>query len=110
MTKTTAINVLNQDALPEITRKRLYVVNVKELYISFARNFRRIKLFYTKNDRGYICDNCVKVPDEFQLLFNKREERFFQKCQREAEGCENIIKVQQENEEKLINGIKKLRR
>ena len=86
MTKTTAINVLNQDALPEITRKRLYVVNVKELYISFARNFRRIKLFYTKNYRGCICGNCVKVPDEFQLLFNKREERFFQKCQREAEA------------------------
>ena len=42
MTKTTAINVLNQDALPEMTRKKLYVVNVRELYISFARNFRRI--------------------------------------------------------------------
>ena len=42
MTKTTAINVLNQDALPEMTRKRLYIVNVRELYISFARNFRRI--------------------------------------------------------------------
>ena len=27
MTKTTSINVLNQDALPEMTRKRLYVVN-----------------------------------------------------------------------------------
>ena len=55
------------------------------------------------------CVNCVKVPDEFQQLFNKQEERFVEKCQREVEACENIIKVQRENEEKLINGIKKLR-
>ena len=69
----------------------------------------QLKLFYTKNYRGYICVNCVKVPDEFQQLFNKQEERFVEKCQREVEACENIIKVQRENEEKLINGIKKLR-
>ena len=63
----------------------------------------------THNYRGYICVNCVKVPDEFQQLFNKQEERFVEKCQREVEACENVIKVQRENEEKLINGIKKLR-
>ena len=43
----------------------------------------QLKLFYTKNYRGYICVNCVKMPDEFQQLFNKQEERFFEKCQRE---------------------------
>ena len=69
----------------------------------------QLKLFYTKNYRGYICVNCVKVPDELQQLFNKEEERFFEKCQREVEACENIIKVQRENEEKLTNAIKKLR-
>ena len=68
----------------------------------------QLKLFYTKNYRGYIC---VKVPDEFQQLFNKQEERlFFEKCQREVEACENIIKVQRGNKEKLINGIKKMQR
>ena len=41
----------------------------------------QLKLFYTKNYRGYICVNCVKVPDEFQQLFNKQEERFVKKCQ-----------------------------
>ena len=55
------------------------------------------------------CVNCVKVPDEFQQLFNKQEERLFEKRQREVEACENIIKVQRENEEKLISGIKKLK-
>ena len=49
------------------------------------------------------------MPDEFQQLFNKQEEIFVGKCQREVEACENIIKVQRENEEKLINVIKKLR-
>ena len=42
-------------------------------------------------------------------MINKQEERFVEKCQREVEACENIIKVQRENKEKLINGIKKLR-
>ena len=69
----------------------------------------QLKLFYTKNDRGYICVNCVNVPDEFQKLFNKQEERFLEKCQREVETCENIIKVQRQNEEKLMNAIKRLR-
>ena len=49
------------------------------------------------------------MPDEFQKLFNKQEERFLEKCQREVETCENIIKVQQQNEEKLMNAIKRLR-
>ena len=40
-------------------------------------------------------------------MFSKQEERLFEKCQGEVEACENIIKVQPE--EKLINGIKKLR-
>ena len=48
------------------------------------------------------------MPDEFQQLFIKQEERFFEKCQREVKAYENMIKVQQENEEKLKNGIKKL--
>lgn len=69
----------------------------------------QLKLFYTKNYRGYICISCVKVPEEFQQVFNKQEERLFEKCQREVEACENIIKVQRENEEKLISGIKKLK-
>ena len=106
MTKTTAINVPNQDALPEMTRVRLYVVNVKELYISSAQNFQLIN---SSCSTPKIIVNCVKVPDKFQQLFNKQEERFFEKCQREVEACDNIIKVQRENEEKLINGIKKLR-
>ena len=90
MTKTTAINVLNQDA-------------------SKLPTCEHIKLFYTKNYCGYFCINCVKVLDKFQQLFSKQEERLFEKCQRELEACENIIKVQRENEGKLINGIKKLR-
>ena len=48
------------------------------------------------------------MPIEFQQLFNKQEERFFEKCQSKVEACENIIKVQRENKEKLMNGIKKL--
>ena len=65
MTKTTAINVLNQDALPEMTRKRLYVVNVKELYISSAQNFRCIN----SSCVSWIhCVNCVKKLDEFDCF------------------------------------------
>ena len=32
------------------------------------------------------------MPDEFQQLFNKQEERFVEKFQREVEVCEIIIK------------------
>ena len=71
MTKTTAINVLNQDALPEMTRERAvhFVCTKFPTY--------QLKLFYTKNYRGYICVNCVKVPDEFQhcLLYTSPSPR-----------------------------------
>ena len=91
MTKTTAINVLNQDALPEMTRKKLYVVNVRELYaelyISFARNFRRrINLICSTPKiivNTFVSVVLTRAPVEFQQLFNKQEERFFEKCQRD---------------------------
>ena len=67
MTKTTAINVLNQDALPEMTRKRQYVLNVRELYISFAR-----KLFYTKHYRGKEKEDVTKLIEE---KFDQLEKR-----------------------------------
>ena len=84
------------------------VVNVRAVLFVCTKFPTYQQLFYTKNYRGYICVNCAKVSDEFQKLFNKQEGRFFEKCQREVEACE-IIKVQRENKEKLINGIKKLR-
>ena len=68
----------------------------------------QLRLFFTKNYRGYICINCVKVPDEFQETFKKQEENLIEQYKREVSACENIIKIQKENENKLINGIKKL--
>ena len=68
----------------------------------------QLRLFFTKNYRGYICINCVKVPDEFQETFKKQEENLIEQYKREVSACENIIKIQKENENKLINGIKNL--
>ena len=67
----------------------------------------QLRLFFTKNYRGYICINCVKVPDEFQETFKKQEENLIEQYKREVSACENIIKIQKENENKLNNGIKK---
>ena len=52
MTKTSAINVLNQDALPEMTRKRLYVVNVREM----------------KNLKGKTSYDGISVAEDFTLF------------------------------------------
>ena len=68
----------------------------------------QLRLFFTKIYRGYICINWVKVPEEFQETFKKQEENLIEKYKREVSACENIINIQKENENKLINGIKKL--
>lgn len=70
----------------------------------------QIKLFFTKNYRGYICINCVNIPEELQQSFNEQEESLIDQCRREIKGCENIIKVQKENQEKLVVGIRKLQK
>ena len=67
MTKTTAINVPNQDALPEMTRERLHVVNVKELYISSALNFRRINS--SCSTPKIIVDTFVSIVLKCQMNF-----------------------------------------
>ena len=89
----------------------MYVVNVTELYISSAQNFRRINS--SCSTPKIIVDTFVSIVLKCRMNFSNystnKEERFFEKCQREVEACEKIIKVQRENEEKLINGIKKLR-
>ena len=54
------------------------------------------------------CINCVKVPDEFQETFKKQEKNLIEQYKRKVSACENIIKIQKENKNKLINGIKKL--
>ena len=89
----------------------MYVVNVTELYISSAQNFRRINS--SCSTPKIIVDTFVSIVLKCRMNFSNystnKEERFVEKCQREVEACEKIIKVQRENEEKLINGIKKLR-
>ena len=49
-----------------------------------------------------------KSSDEFQETFKKQEKNLIEQYKREVSACENIIKIQKENENKLINRIKEL--
>ena len=69
----------------------------------------QLRLFFTKNYRGFICVNCVQVPEEFQEIFKNQDQTMIDKYKREVNACENIIMIQRENESKLINGIKKMK-
>ena len=68
----------------------------------------QVSLFFTKNYRGFVCVNCVKIPVELKEKFNNHEKSIYKNLKREVNACENITMVQKENESKLINGIKKL--
>ena len=59
----------------------------------------QMRLFFTKSSHAYVCVNCVTIR---YLRCSKN----FAKTKRNN-LFENTIKVQKENEEKLINGIKK---
>ena len=62
--------------------------------------FYQLRLFFTKSYRTYVCVNCGTVPEEFQKFCQNQEENLFEQLKREVDACENIIKVQNENQEK----------
>ena len=49
-------------------------------------------------------------PYDNYYLFKKQGESMIDTYKREVGACENIIMVQKDNESKLINGIKKIKR
>ena len=51
----------------------------------------------------------LKIPKEFQANYNNHEEKIINQLEREIRACENIIKIQKENEIKLINGLRKMK-
>ena len=57
----------------------------------------------------FICASCVEIPEDFKTTYNNQEETILNHCKREIKACENIIMVQKENENKLINGIRKMK-
>lgn len=69
----------------------------------------QLRLFYTKNYRGFICVSCVEVPADFKKMFENQGESMIDTYKREIKACESIIMVQKDNEEKFISGIKKLK-
>lgn len=69
----------------------------------------QLSLFFSKNYRSFICVNCVEIPKEFRANYNNQEENMINQFKREVKACENIIKVQKENEGKLINGLRKMK-
>ena len=70
----------------------------------------QLRLFHTKNYRGFICVNCIEVPDEFREMLKNQGESMIDTDKREIKACENIIMVQKDNESKLISGLKKVER
>ena len=52
----------------------------------------------------------VKFLKNSKNIAKNQEVYFFEQLKREVDACEKIIKVQKENEEKLINSIKKLKK
>ena len=69
----------------------------------------QLRLFFTKNYRSFVCVNCVEIPEDFKTTYNNQEETILNHYKREIKACENIIMVQKENENKLINGIRKMK-
>ena len=70
----------------------------------------QLHLFFTKNYRGFACVNCVKVRKNFKNYSKSKEGSMIDTYKREVGACENIyIMVQKHNENKLINGIKKMK-
>ena len=60
----------------------------------------QLQMLFTKNYRGFICVNCVKVPEEFQVIFKNQDRTMIDKYKREVNTCKNIIMIQRENESK----------
>lgn len=69
----------------------------------------QLRLFFTKGYRGFICVNCVEVPEEFMEKFEKQEQSIAATLKREIQACESIIMVQRENESKILNGYKQMK-
>ena len=90
--------------------RKIKCTNCKQAvhYLCTKLPMYQLRLFFTKNYCGYICVSCVKVPDEIQETFKKQEENLIEQYKRVVSACKNIIKIQKENENKLINRIKKL--
>ena len=65
-----------EKCIGETTRIKSHAINVNELFIFVCTKLPlyRLKLFFTKNYRGYICIGCVNVPEELKITFNKQEE------------------------------------
>ena len=69
----------------------------------------QLRLFFTRNYRSFVCENCVEIPEEFRTNYSNQEESIVNQYKREVKACENIIMVQKENESKLIVGLRKMK-
>ena len=68
----------------------------------------QLRLFYTKNYRGFICVSCVEVPADFKEILENQSESMIDTYKREIQACESIM-VQKNSEEKFISGLKNLK-
>ena len=67
----------------------------------------QISQFLTKGYRGYVCNQCITIPTELEMILVSQEESMTEKLKREIIGCENIILQQQEKQKSLFTAVEK---